>query len=78
MTKVRGRVTSAVVRRGTGSEHRAVVLETPRGERLTLVRLKGNPFDDAETRRLVGHEVEAEGYRLGNELRFVRASPLDA
>lgn len=78
LVKVRGRVSTSVVRRGTASEHPGVVLETAAGERLLLVRLEGNPFEDAETRRLVGHEVEAEGYRLGDELRFVRASPVDA
>jgi len=38
------------------------VLETAKGERLTFVRVAGNPFDDPETRKLVGHVFEAEGY----------------
>jgi hypothetical protein len=59
------------VRRGTGSEHLGVVLYTPEGERLILVRIGGNPFDDPETRKLDGLTIEAEGYRLGSELRYV-------
>ena len=76
LVTVRGRVTSEPIRRGTASEHQGVVLETADGERLVLVRLGGNPFDDAATRELVGHEVEASGYRIGSELRFVDAKPL--
>ncbi len=73
LVRVRGRVTSEMVKTGTASEHQGVVLYTADGERVVLVRLGGNPFSDAETQRLVGHEVEVEGYRLGNELRYVSA-----
>jgi hypothetical protein len=63
----------ALVRKGTASEHTGVVLETPDGERFVLVRLGGNPFDDAETRQLVGHQIEVEGYGVGHELRYASA-----
>ena len=73
---VRGRATQQRVRKGTGSEHEGVVLETAAGERLVLVRLGGNPFSDAQTLRLAGNEVEVKGYRIGNEMRYVEASPI--
>ena len=71
VVRLKGQVFAAVVQRGTGSEHEGVVLETPSGERLRLVRLGGNPFSDPETLRLVGRRVEAKGYRIGDELRFI-------
>lgn len=61
----------ASVHRGTGSEHTGIVLDTSEGERLILVRLGANPFDDEETRKLDGHSLEVDGYRVGNELRYV-------
>ena len=61
MSKVRG---------GTASEHTGVVLETSDGERLLLVRLGGNPFEDTATKELHGRTIEVEGYRIGNELRY--------
>lgn len=66
-----GTAREEVVRRGTASEHTAVVLETADGERLILQRVGGNPFDDAQTRSLAGHRIEVEGYRVGRELRYV-------
>jgi hypothetical protein len=77
LERVTGRAESQLVRRGTGSEHEAVVLLTTAGERMILQRIGGNPFDDAETRRLAGHEVEVEGYRVGDIFRFVKATPVD-
>jgi len=71
--RVKGRATVATVRRGTGSEHTGVVLETSTGEQLILVRLGSNPFDDPATRELAGRTLEVEGYRLGKELRYVSA-----
>lgn len=73
VVRLQGHVTSEPVRKGTGSEHVGVVLETAGGERLLLVRLGGNPFDDSDTRELVGREVEVEGYRIGRELRYIEA-----
>ncbi len=69
----RGRARLETVRPGTGSEHVGVVLETSDGQRLNLVRLGGNPFDDAETRKLAGHTIEVEGYRVGSDLRYAVA-----
>jgi len=77
LERLRGRVTHTAVRKGTGSEHEGVVLETAGGERLILVRIGGNPFDDPDTRALAGRTVEVEGYRVGNELRFVSTRDTD-
>jgi len=70
LEKVKGRVSLATVRRGTASEHTGVVLDTPEGDRLILVRLGSNPFEIEESRDLAGRELEVEGYRVGNELRY--------
>lgn len=77
LEQLTGRVESQLARRGTGSEHQAVVLCIEGGERIILQRIGGNPFDDSETRHLAGHEVQVEGYRLGDIFRFVRATPMD-
>jgi hypothetical protein len=73
LIRVQGHARLETVRKGTGSEHDGVVLETPDGERLILVRLRGNPFDDPQTRALCGRTIEVEGYRVGSELRYVAA-----
>jgi hypothetical protein len=73
---LRGKVERQLARRGTGSEHQAVVLVTENGERIILQRIGGNPFDDAETRRLEGHCVEIEGYRIGDIFRFTKVTEL--
>ena len=70
LEQVRGRAALTTVRAGTASEHTGVVLETPEGERLILVRLGANPFEDQATRKLSGRTIEVEGYRVGSELRY--------
>jgi len=66
-----------VVRRGTGSEHEAVVLRLAGGERVILQRRGGNPFRDEQTLRLAGHQVRARGFRVGDILRFVEAEVIE-
>jgi len=73
LERIRGQTHLKTVRRGTGSEHAGVVLETAKGERWILVRIGGNPFDDSETRSLSGRTIEVEGYRVGGEFRYVAA-----
>ena len=73
---MRGRASLEPVRTGTGSAHTGVVLKTEEGERMILVRLGGNPFDDKETRALEGHLIEVSGYRVGNELRYLESKVL--
>lgn len=65
------------VRTGTGSAHRGVVLQTDSGAELLLVRVDGNPFNDDQTRLLVGHRVDVSGYEVNGVLRFVDAQLLD-
>jgi threonine aldolase len=67
-----GRAEQELVRKGTGSEHVAIVLHTTSGERVVLQRQAGNPFEDEETRGLAGRTVRVEGYRLGDVFRFTR------
>ncbi len=71
---VAGVVETALVRRGTGSEHQAVVLTTKSGERLILQRVGGNAFRDEATDRLAGQQVSAQGFRLGDVFRYLDAT----
>ena len=77
LERVCGVAALAPVRKGTGSAHQGVVIETAEGERFELVRIDGNPFADAVTRALAGHRVEAQGYRLGSTFRFTSAQVVD-
>ena len=70
LERVKGHVSLATVRRGTASEHTGVVLDTPEGDRLILIRLGSNPFEIESSQNLAGRELEVEGYRVGNELRY--------
>jgi hypothetical protein len=58
---VEGEVAHEVVAPGSKSEHQAVVLTTPSGEKYVLQREDGNPFVDPSLENLVGHSVKAEG-----------------
>ncbi len=71
--QLQGTVTRSLVRRGTASEHHAVVLCTDAGEELILQRIGGNSFDDPHTTALVGERVAASGYRLGRLFRYLTA-----
>lgn len=74
---VTGRAALETVRRGTAGEHVAVVLRTRTLGRLILQRRGGNPFQDRQTRRLVGHKVRLIGFRFGNVFRYVTSTLLD-
>jgi hypothetical protein len=71
LERAHGRAFVTIIRKGTGSERRGVILETRDGEQIVLSRLGANPFQDPETLALGGHTLEVEGYRLGSELRYV-------
>jgi hypothetical protein len=73
LERLSGQAVRERVRRGTGSEHEAVVLCTDAGERVILQRVGGNPFDDGATRDLAGRRVTVEGYRLGDIMRYTVA-----
>lgn len=70
-----GHASRKLVRKGTGSEHLAIVLQTESGENMVLQRVGGRPFDDQATRALAGQDVEVEGFRVGNTFRFTKAKP---
>ena len=68
--RLRGHLASALVRKGTASEHQAWVLDCGKQGRVVLKRLGGNPFEKGPPPAKVGCEVEAEGYLLDQELRY--------
>lgn len=68
-----GKAVAKVVKRGTASEHLAVVLQTAAGDEVILQRIGGNAFDDAMTKALAGHDVRVEGFRLNDIFRFRKA-----
>lgn len=72
--QLQGVVRRELVRKGTASEHQAVVLHTDAGETLILQRIGGNAFDDPATKALAGKRVVAEGFRLGRLFRYLTAS----
>ena len=72
-----GRVVQSLVRPGSAGEHDAVVLQLAEGPEIILQRRGGNPFDDPDTKRLVGHTVRVTGFRIGEVFRFIDAEVLD-
>jgi hypothetical protein len=68
--RVRGQLASELVSRGTASEHLAWVLNSTSRGQVLLKRLNANPFELGAAPAPPGCEVEAEGYLLGNELRY--------
>jgi serine protease len=71
--KIRGRVRSVTLARGSKSEHRGVALVSG-GRQLRLRRRGANPFVDPELRRWIGEDVECAGEMRGatfvvNEVR---------
>jgi len=68
--RVRGRLSRATVRKGTGSEHESWVLASPSHGELVLKRLGANPFELGDPPAKPGAEVEAEGYLLNQEMRY--------
>ena len=77
LVRMKGVATLQPVHAGTGSAHHGVVLEADNGQKLILVRIDGNPFNDAKTRALAGHRVDVSGYEVNGVLRFVDAQLLD-
>ena len=77
LVRMKGVATLQPVHAGTASTHHGVVLEADSGQKLLLVRIDGNPFNDAKTRALVGHWVDVSGYEVNGVLRFVDAQLRD-
>lgn len=63
----RGTVKRKFIRRGTKSEHQALVLVTDKGE-YKLRRIGGNPFHDETLAGLEGHRIRCRGELDGNEI----------
>jgi hypothetical protein len=70
LVRVRGRLSRATVRKGTGSEHETWVLASPSHGDVVLKRLGANPFELGDPPATLGAEVEAEGYLLNQEMRY--------
>lgn len=71
----RGRVTHGEYATGSKSEQRAVFLETARG-RLVLRHKTGPAFGDTSLERLVGTQVECDGFLVGDTLLAERITPV--
>ncbi len=63
----KGTVRRKLVRRGTKSEHQALVLVTANDE-YKLRRVGGNPFHDEALDELEGHVIRCTGELDGNEI----------
>jgi hypothetical protein len=74
LERLSGKVERQLARKGTASEHQAVVLRTKNGEQVILQRIGGNPFNDKETQRLAGKHIDVEGYRLGDIFRYTKVT----
>lgn len=67
----RGLLAVDVVRGGTASERRALVIDDERRGRLVLTPLQGHPLELPPEQALCGQRVQARGYLLGGELRYL-------
>jgi hypothetical protein len=64
---LRGKVTRGLYGKGTKSEHEAIFIEAE-STRYILRRKTGPAFADKELDRYVGHEVECDGFIVGQTL----------
>jgi hypothetical protein len=76
LIKVRGKLSRQVVRSGTASQHESWVLETQTHGTLLLKDIDANPFELGPPPAKPGSEIEAEGYLIRNEIRYLRVKPL--
>lgn len=67
MKEWRGTVKRKLIRRGTKSEHEALMLVTDKGE-YKLRREGGNPFQDKTLEKLEGQRIHCTGELDGNEI----------
>ena len=67
VTALHGRVTKGTYGTSSKSEREAVFIETS-DTRYVLRRKTGPVFGDTELTRLVGHEVECDGFVVGTTL----------
>jgi hypothetical protein len=74
--KVRGTLIHEVVRKGTASQHESWVIQTKTHGDLLLKDIDANPFELGPPPAKPGSQIEAEGYLLRNELRYLSVKPL--
>lgn len=73
----RGIVTKGVFGKGSKSEHQAIYLDPDGGgERFVLRRKTGPPHGDAALRKLVGQQVECDGFISGYTILAERIEPV--
>ena len=77
LERIEGQVESEIVAARTASEHPAVVLTTDDKRKYILQRIGANPFDDTETKSLIGRRVRVEGFDLGSVFRFTKVDKTD-
>ncbi len=74
--KVRGTLVREVVRKGTASQHESWVIQTKTHGDLLLKGIDANPFELGPPPAKPGSQIEAEGYLLRNELRYLSVKAL--
>lgn len=74
--KVRGTLVREIVRKGTASRHESWVIQTKTHGDLLLKDIDANPFELGPAPAKPGSQIEAEGYLLRNELRYLSVKPV--
>jgi hypothetical protein len=74
--KVRGTLVREIVRKGTASQHESWVIQTKTHGELLLKDIDANPFELGPPPAKPGDQIEAEGYLLRNELRYLSVKPV--
>ena len=74
--KVRGTLVRQMARKGTASQHESWVIQTKTHGDLLLKDIDANPFELGPPPAQPGSEVEADGYLLRNELRYLSVKPV--
>lgn len=74
--KVRGKLVREVVRKDTASQHESWVIQTKTHGDLLLKDIDANPFELGPPPAKPGSQIEAEGYLLRNELRYLSVKPI--
>jgi len=76
LVRVRGTLVRRVARAATASKHETWVIETKSHGALLLKDIDANPFELGPPPAAPGSEIEAEGYIVRNELRYVSVKPV--
>jgi hypothetical protein len=74
--KVRGTLVRERARVGTASQHESWVIQTKSHGDLLLKDIDANPFELGPAPAKPGSQIEAEGYVLRNELRYLSVKTL--